>query len=159
MNRKILIVLIAGASIIAATAWLTYPGKPARIRDSSNYRYLHCPQCKREKMFSPSALDQKCLYCDKEQVPTEESIAKTGVGPSPFARMFLLIFAELLAIMAAFWLVTRRRGDDGSDEFLYFNCEKCRQRIRYRLQQIGQSAACRRCKHPFVYPEEDTDES
>jgi len=35
------------------------------------------------------------------------------------------------------------------------NCEKCRQKIRYREQQIGLAAMCRRCKHAFTYPEED----
>ena len=69
--------------------------------------------------------------------------------------MFLFVFAELVAIMAGVWFVGRPRPEDPEEDFLYINCGKCKQRIRFRRDQVGQRAMCRRCKHTFTYPEED----
>lgn len=157
MNRKLTSILLGGASIIAITAILTYPRQTRSVGDPSKFRYLHCPECKREKMFSVKGMDEKCLYCDKPLVGTSESIKQTGVD-SPHRLMVSLVIAELLAIMAAIWFVSRPRPQDPEDNFLYINCGKCKQKIRFRRNQVGQRAMCRRCKHTFIYPEEETDD-
>jgi hypothetical protein len=153
MNRRILSVLVGGVLSIALTVWLAYPSRPKSIRDISKAKYMHCPDCKREKMYAPSQLDQKCLYCDQPLVLTEESITKTGAPPNRFAPMMTLVFGELIVVMAGVWWAGRHRDRTEDEELLYINCEKCRQKIRYRLRQIGNKAMCPRCKRAFVYPE------
>ena len=82
MERKYLFILIPGFLLIVATAWFTYPpSKPKSIGDPSKYRYMHCPECNRESMYSPTAFEKPCLYCDKALVATEESIKQTGNAP------------------------------------------------------------------------------
>jgi len=72
--------------------------------------------------------------------------------------MYVLLFAESVAAMAAVLLVGYKRPRSEEEDYLYINCEKCRQKIRYRVQQVGLAAMCRRCGQTFVYPEEGPDE-
>jgi ribosomal protein S27E len=156
MDRKYLSVLLPGALLIAATAWLTYPpSKPKSIGDPSKFRYMHCPECSRESMYSPAGFEKQCPYCEKSLVGTEQSIKQTGNAPNPFSQMFMLVFVELIVVMACVWYVGRPRPHNPDDEFLYINCGKCKQRIRYRVEQVGLQAMCRRCKHAFRYPDEE----
>jgi ribosomal protein S27E len=158
MNRKIGFVLAAAVVVMAATAWAAYPSRKRATGDPSKYRYMHCPKCGREKMYTPAAAEQPCLYCEKPLVPTEESILQTGREPNnPYGKMFLALYAELLAVMAAVWYISKPRPEQADEDFLYLNCQKCRQKIRYREQQIGLAAMCRRCKHAFLYPPEGED--
>src|SRR5262249_27660233 len=66
--------------------------------------------------------------------------------------MFAVLYVELLVVMATIWWMSRKRAVAGEGTFLYMNCKKCKQKIRYHERQIGYSAMCRRCKHSFVYP-------
>jgi ribosomal protein S27E len=158
MNHKYAVVLGAFALIMAGTAWATYPSsKPKPASDPSRLRYLHCPQCLRERMYTPQDAEKPCLYCDKRLVATEESIKNTGSPGNPYTLMFVLLFAESVVAMAAVLLVGHNRHKS-EDDYLYINCEKCRQKIRYRVQQVGLAAMCRRCGQTFVYPEEGPDE-
>jgi hypothetical protein len=72
--------------------------------------------------------------------------------------MFALLFAESVVAMAAVLLVGHKHHKSEEDDYLYINCEKCRQKIRYRVQQVGLAAMCRRCGQTFVYPEEGPDD-
>jgi ribosomal protein S27E len=153
MNSKYIFVFALSAAMMAATAWATFPGKTRSLGDPSKLRYMHCPECERESMYSPAASEKPCQYCDKSLVPTEDSIKVTGAGGSPYTRMFLAIFVEVLGLMAIVWLMGRKRHEK-EEGFLYMNCDSCRQKIRYREGQIGQVAMCRRCKSPFLYPSE-----
>ena len=158
MNRKYAVVLGAFALIMAATAWATYPSsKPKPVADPSKLGYLHCPQCLRERMYTPPDADKPCPYCEKHLVATEESIKKTGEPRNPYGLMFVVMYVELLAAMAVIWFMSRKRPRSEEEDYLYINCEKCRQKIRYRMQQVGFSAMCRRCGQTFVYPEEGHD--
>jgi predicted amidophosphoribosyltransferase len=154
MKRPILYILGAGALVIGATVWLTYPSSTSSfISDPSKYQFMYCPHCDKEEKFDLDKFANGCKKCGSEFVPTEKSIAATGRPPSPYVRMFMLIFAELLVTMAAVWFIGRPRSRDPEEDYLYINCVKCKQRIRYRVEQVGQMAMCRRCKRPFRYPE------
>ncbi|HKB03630.1 MAG TPA: hypothetical protein VKD90_15510 [Gemmataceae bacterium] len=158
MNRRIFFVLAVGIVVIAATAWKTYPRTPKSYGDTSQYKFIHCPRCNREEPFTPGALDKECPYCSLDRVPTAESVKGKGGPPNPYGRMFALVFAELTGVMAAILVVTRKVFDRQDEDFLYFNCDHCRQKIRYREAQVGQPAMCRRCKRGFVYPPEGSDD-
>jgi hypothetical protein len=154
MKYKTLPVIVIGALLMGATAWMTYPNGPKRLSDTSKFRYMHCPECEREQSFSPNLFDKPCLYCDKRLVGTEDSIKRPGGAPNPYGRLFIFLYAELIALMAVVWFVSRKRSEVEEEDYLYMNCEKCRQKIRYREEQIGQIAICRRCKQCFHYPAE-----
>jgi uncharacterized paraquat-inducible protein A len=155
MKHKTLLVMVAGAVLMGTTAWLTYPTHPNRSSDSSKFRYMHCPECERQQTYSLEGADKTCLYCEKRLVGTEESIKRGGSAPNPYGRMFIFLYAELLLVIAAYWIVSRSRPGQDAENYLYMNCEKCRQRIRYHERKVGQVAICRRCKHCFNYPEEE----
>src|SRR5262249_6332751 len=98
MDRKYLTILLPGAILVAVTVWLTYPeSKTKSIGDPSKYRFMHCPECKRESIYSPSAFEKGCRDCDKSLIGTETSIKQNGTVASPFNRMFLYVFVELVA--------------------------------------------------------------
>jgi len=157
MKYKTLPVIVVGTLLLGTTAWMTYPVPPKRSSDTSKFRYMHCPQCEREQTYSPDVFDKPCLYCEKRLVGTEESIKRSGGAPNPYGRMFIFMYVELLILMGAFWIVSRKRSGNQEEDYLYMNCEKCRQKIRYPEDKIGRVALCRRCKHCFQYPEEGTD--
>ena len=49
MKYKTLPVIVIGALLMGATAWMTYPAGPKRSSDTSKFRYMHCPECEREQ--------------------------------------------------------------------------------------------------------------
>src|SRR5262245_62318000 len=155
MNRQIVITLVVGAAVVAVTVWLTYPKTTTLIGDPSKYKFMHCSRCGREVKFDVDHYDSGCQKCGGRLNPTQESIAVTGRPPNPYFKMAALVLVDLIVVMAAILWVTRRRLAEPDEDFLYMNCEKCRQKIRYREQQIGLAAMCRRCKPAFMYPEEE----
>lgn len=111
MKASLLSVLAAGALVIGATAWATYPRRTQQpAAGGTNYKYMHCPECDRESAYSAAALELGCLRCGKPLVPTAESVG-TGPKRSPYTRMFLAVYTEVLALMAAVWFVTRPRPE------------------------------------------------
>jgi hypothetical protein len=155
MQRKLVYVLAVGAILMGVTGWLTFPSRIRSVSETSKVRYVYCPDCEREQTYTPTSFDNPCLYCEKRLVGTEESIKLRGGAPNPYGRMFVFLYVELLILMAAFWFVSRKRPGQNEEDYLYMNCEKCRQKIRYLDNKIGQVAICRRCKHCFHYPEEE----
>ena len=154
MNRKLLSLLAAGLLILAGTAYLAYPSKPKSLVDTSKAKYMHCPKCMKEKMYTPAGIDIPCPYCEKPLVATTESVTKSGSTPSsPYSQLYMLLLVESVLLLAALWYVTRKKSADGEEEFFYFNCPKCSQKIRYHQHQVGIQAQCRRCRKAFVYPE------
>lgn len=153
MNRQIIFTVAAGALLIAITGWVAYPAAPKKAaEDPSKHRFMHCPECKRETIYSIAGPNQVCPRCDKKYVATAQSIKSATPAHNRFKPMVALILVELYAVAGAILVITRRRSQ-AEDEFYYFNCGKCRQRIRYREKQIGLGAMCRRCRQPFRYPE------
>ena len=158
MNRKILYVLVSGAVAIAVTIWVMYPSSSSFLSNPSKYKFLYCSKCEKDEKFDAEKYAKGCAKCGTELAPTEESIAVAGKPSSPFTKLFLWVMAELIAVMGAILLLTRRRHSDGEEEFFYFNCPKCKQKIRYREHQVGVQAQCRRCRKAFVYPEGSLEE-
>jgi uncharacterized paraquat-inducible protein A len=157
MSWKYIWLLGGGVAVIAATVWTTRPAPPKSVGDPSRFRFLYCPECGREKAYTPVEKDHQCLYCDKPMIGAAESI-KQARGTSPYARTAMLVFTELVGLMAVAWYLARPRPTDPDEEFIYYFCEGCGQKIRYRETQIGHMALCPRCKRPFVFPELDPDE-
>ncbi|HEX3146929.1 MAG TPA: hypothetical protein VHR66_02540 [Gemmataceae bacterium] len=154
MKLRLLLVLSLGAAIMAATVWLTYPGVTKSSLDPAKRRYMHCPECGRERMYHPDLFDQPCPYCEKRLVATEESVkAKSGGPASPFGLMYSVLGVELVALMAAILLTVKLRPPSPSEEEYYFNCGHCGQKIRYRFAQIGAAALCPRCKRGITFPD------
>ena len=158
MSRKILLVLVAGAVASAITIWFTLPSSSTFISDPSKYHFMYCPHCGKEQKFDVDKYVKGCPKCGSDFVPTEESIAVSGRPLSRYSKTFLWLMVELVAVMAGILFVTRRRAGMSDEPYVYTNCEQCRQRIRYRERQIGNSAMCPRCRKPFVYPEVDGEE-
>jgi ribosomal protein S27E len=159
MNRKTLSVLAVGLLIMAATGYLAYPSQPKSLADLSKAKFMHCPKCMREKMYTPAGIDIPCAYCEKPLIATTESVTKTGNKPaSPYSQLTMLLLVEVVLLMGAIWYVTRKKTADVEEEYFYFNCPKCKQKIRYRQHQIGVTAQCRRCRKAFVYPEGSQEE-
>jgi DNA-directed RNA polymerase subunit RPC12/RpoP len=156
MNPRLLLVIGLGAAVLATTAWLRYPGVPKSLVDPTKRRFMHCPECGRERMYHPDFFDQPCPYCEKRLVATEESIKSKNGGPtSRFGLMASLLGAEVVGLMAAILFVVKMRPRTPEDEEYYFNCARCGQKIRFRLAQVGLAAICPRCKRAIVFPEVD----
>lgn len=156
MSRQICYVLVAGAVAVGVTVWITYPRANKFIGDPSQYKFMHCPKCRKETVFDLDKFVEGCARCGREMVATKNSGAVDGSQPSPVFRTFSLVMLELIVVMAAILFVTRRRGAKYEEhEFYYMRCPNCRQKIRYRERQVGQPALCPRCRKPFVFPAVD----
>ncbi|HKB02213.1 MAG TPA: hypothetical protein VKD90_08340 [Gemmataceae bacterium] len=117
---------------------------------------MHCSRCGREFKFDLDQFAKGCSKCnDSDLIPTDQSIAVIGREPSPFFRTFAWLMVELVGVMAAILFVTRKRNVSEDADYVYMRCEKCRQKIRYRERQVGNTAHCPRCKRQFAYPEVD----
>jgi len=159
MNRKLLSVLAVGVLIMSVSTYLAYPSKPKSLVDSSKAKYMHCPKCLKEKMYTPAGIDIPCPYCEKPLIATAESVTRSGSSASsPYSQLYMLLLVEVVLLLAAIWYITRKKSEDGDEEFFYFNCPKCKQKIRYREHQVGVQAQCRRCRKAFVYPEGSLEE-
>lgn len=157
MKHKTLSAMVAGALLMGATAWATFPSASKQSGDASKFHFMHCPECEREQTYTQAAFEAPCLYCEKRLVGTEMSIKPPGNTPNRYGRMFIFLYVEVLVIMAVVWFVSRDRDRPKEEDYLYMNCENCRQKIRYTEKKIGHVAICRRCKHCFHYPEEAID--
>src|SRR5262245_3679747 len=74
MNRLAIAIVVVGTLTIGITIWQTLPKKRSTaVVDPSKYRYMHCPDCQREQIYSPTASDM-CLRCSKRMIPTAESV-------------------------------------------------------------------------------------
>lgn len=153
MSRKYVVALAVGAVTIVLTALLNSPGRPRRATDPSKYRYMHCPACYREKPYTPAGLDQPCQYCEKQLVPTEQTVDGAGGRSERYGKMAALIGLEVVALMAVIVFLARPRPVDSDGDYLYIACDMCTQKIRYLERQIGHTAMCPRCKTTFVFPE------
>lgn len=155
MGKKFLVPIAGGAALIAATVWFTLPGPPRSAGDPSRARYLYCPNCEREKPYSPLEKDQQCLYCDRPMIGSEVSV-KQARGSNPYGLTLMLVFTEVVGLMFVAWLLAQRSADP-AEEYIYISCEFCGQKIRYREHQVGNTALCPRCRKPFVFPECEDD--
>jgi hypothetical protein len=154
MNRVHLLVLTVGVSVIVGTAWLTFPRQARSKRDPSKFRFMHCPQCMRESMYSPSGYEKPCMHCDKPLVATVESVSITGASRNPYGRMFALILVEANVVLGILVYLLYHPPPPPETVQYYTNCpnRKCKRRMRYPANRAGAEAQCPLCKTRFVNP-------
>src|SRR5690348_9021488 len=135
MLRKLLLTALAGTLVMALSAWLMSSEARPTLKPDAKYRFMHCRNCGKEKLYDPDKLNE-CFRCGEghPMFPTEESIAKTGLPPSPYGRMIAPLILEFNILLALLWYLSRpaRRGGSEEDtEYLYTRCVKCRRKLRY----------------------------
>jgi hypothetical protein len=164
MNRKRLILLLAGAIVVAFTVFLLYPRPPQP--GSEKFRFMHCPKCGTEYPYNPELAGKPCSRCapfGPDLVPTTESVATTGgVAVSPWNKMFVVLLVEAVVLMGAFLYVehlVRKEKTQTQEEYLYIRCLHCRRKLRFAATKAGLKGQCPRCKGNLVYdngvPDED----
>lgn len=153
MNRILLLVLAIGGLIIGGTIWRTFPRTPKSIGDPAKFRYMHCPECHRESMYSPDGIEKPCMYCDKPLVATVESIKVTGTH-SPLRRMLAYVLVESVALMGAVVYLLYNPPPPPDMEFYYTRCPnlKCNRKMRYAANRAGAEVQCPLCKTKFLNP-------
>jgi hypothetical protein len=162
MDRKLIIVLVSGAVVMAFTLFLLYPRSPQP--GSQKYKFMHCPKCGLEVPYNPDLAGKPCSRCGPfgpEMVPTTEPVALTGGSPSPFNLMFLAILFELNVLIIALLYVQHRVRKEKAkveEEYLYFRCVHCRRKLRYASSKAGQKGQCPRCKHNLIFDHGTPDE-
>ena len=160
MDRKLIAILVGGALVMAVTVWVTSPGPlpPLKLEDRS---FMHCPKCSREMPYRPEKADKGCLQCGYEGslTPTKQSLAKSGPPPNRFTAMWASLLLEanmLLAAVLGYTVWSRRKLSE--EEFLYTECGRCSQKLRYRAEKVGAAGQCPRCKRSLVFPTPDLDD-
>ncbi len=154
MNRLLIAILAAGGLVIAVTIWLTFPRSKAELVDPSKYQFMHCPECKRETRYSPNAKDMHCLRCDKEMVPTTESIKAQAGRPNPIRRMAALLLTEAVVIMAAVVYLLYNPPPPREEDQYYVYCpnRRCGRKMAYPASRAGAKVACPLCRTAFTNP-------
>lgn len=153
MNRILVVVLAVGGLIIAATIWRTYPRAPKSAGDPSQFRFMHCPEFKRESTYSAVGFEKPCMYCDKPLVGTVESIKVTGTS-NPWKRMLAYVLAESVGLMGAVVYILYNPPPSPEMEFYYTRCPnlKCNRKMRYSANRAGAEVQCPICKTKFLNP-------
>jgi ribosomal protein S27E len=148
VRAQIIWILILGLVAMGGIIWATYPRRLAE--EVGPYKYVHCPNCRRESMYSNLEQFSMCKVCGEKLIPTVKSIQETGRAHNPYTKMFLCIYAELVVIMGLVCFVTRPRDKISDETFFHLRCERCKQKIRFTESQVGGKAKCPRCKLPVV---------
>lgn len=156
MDRTLIAILAVGAIIIIATPFVVGPESTKEI-PLADRQFLHCPQCHKEFKYTPKMEEEGCPRCgqDTKMVATKESIKDKGppagwlltVLPAWLVEATLLLGATLVYIY-----FVQKKQKEAEEEFLYFVCDHCHQRLRYSPAKIGRAGLCPRCRHGFVFP-------
>jgi predicted amidophosphoribosyltransferase len=148
IRAQIIWILSLGLVVMGGIVWITYPRRlPEEV---GPFQFAHCPTCKRESIYSNLEQYTICKVCGERLVPTVKSIRETGRAHNPYTKMFLCIYAELVAIMGLVVFVTRPRDKIVDENYFHLRCERCKQKIRFTDTQVGGKAKCPRCKLPVV---------
>src|SRR5262249_24515559 len=147
-------VVAGGVVAIAATVWFLHPPRAPRPTevDEKEYKYLHCSKCDREWALTRARASEPCPFCAVELVPTIDSVKKSGKPPNRFNKMFMVVYAELVVVMAVVLFLTRRRAQEEDTDYLYMRCGQCEQKLRYREEQAGRFGKCPRCRKLLIFP-------
>lgn len=160
MNRLLVAVLAAGGVVMAVTVWHTLPRtKSAAAIDPSKYKYMHCPECMRESLYSSSAADTPCLRCDKKMVPTVESIKAQAGRANPWRRMAALLLTEAVFILGVIVYILYNPSPPPEEEEYYVYCpnKRCGRKMAYPARRAGAKVRCPLCKTAFTNPSVPTD--
>jgi hypothetical protein len=153
MDRKLLVILGVGAAVIAATMWWYYPRLPRVAPHEA--RYLYCPTCMREVQYKESLAESDCLRCGAGHplVPAKESL-KAGPPPGVWSVLLAPLLVELCVMFAVVlaYVSYFKRVRAKEEEYLYTECGKCQQRLRYAESKVGRAGICPRCRRGLVFP-------
>ncbi|MBY0232007.1 MAG: hypothetical protein K2W96_22210 [Gemmataceae bacterium] len=164
MDRKLIAILVVGGLVIGITPWLAWPTAhppPA----PADRRYLHCPKCLAETVYSEKAEEQGCKRCGPDGPPlvaTKESLKQTGIAPGPWASLlpWLLVESVLLlaAVLAYVTWFKQSAATINEEDYLYTHCAKCTQKLRYHKDKVGRAGVCPRCRRGLVFPPPEPDD-
>jgi hypothetical protein len=141
-------------AVVCLTVFLMWPARGSRVVPK-DYHYMYCPSCERDWAYKAEQYQKGCERCGGPLEGARESIKAVGARPSPHGKMFAVVLLELVVGMGAVVILAGSRPGEQEVEYLYTWCAKCRQKIRYRVEQVGHQAACRRCKKRFTFPQKD----
>ena len=161
MDRKLIAILVSGLVVMALTPWLAWPSA-AKSLPLEERRFLHCPNCEKEGLYSQRAEDEGCKRCGPgfPLVATKEPLKTTGPPPNPYAHLLPLFLIEMTLLLAAILGYLYFGKSAKSDEdYLYTNCEKCQQKLRYSAERVGRAGVCPRCRRGLVFPAPSADET
>ncbi len=162
MDRTLIAILGAGVVVVALTPWLAWPAPPKSVPPEDR-RFLHCPNCLKESIYSPKAEEDGCKRCGPEfsLVATKLSLKETGPAADAWATLvpvLLVEFTLLLGAVLGYVYFARQAKKEQDENYLYTDCRKCHQRLRYSPEKIGKAGLCPRCRYGFVFPQPTPDE-
>lgn len=161
MDKKLIAILSAGAAVMALTTWLTYNRRPPPPPPDQR-RYLHCPTCLREQPYTVKAEEEGCKRCgpDSPLVATRNPLKETGPSAGAWAKVVPALLVELnLLLVVTLAYAYRARKRAAEEEFLYTQCDRCHQRLRYSPQQAGRAGKCPRCRRGLLFPRPEPGEA
>jgi hypothetical protein len=148
--------LVLGGTVAGLAPKAPKPG------DTSKFKYLHCDNetCRLELPYNKDMDGKRCPKCQTAMgkegflVPSERSF-REGPGISPWTRVYVALFIETVAMLAAMTYMMYRPVQDPATTFFMIACPYCNQRLRYRAISHGGQGACSRCKRILRFPEEE----
>ena len=161
MFQKMLAVSLLFMAIIGYTIYREYPTRPPTV--DKERLFMHCYKCMKETKYDEEKFNKPCRFCGEPetQVGTKESILKAITNEdNPWSRMIVAVIIEvnlwLGSLLGVYFL--SGQGEKKAEDFYYFGCPKCGQRLRYRHEKMGETGQCPRCKKTLIFPEIDPEE-
>ncbi len=157
------LVLLFWLVVLGATVAKLAP-KAATKADAANYKYMHCSNdaCRFEMPYNADMIGKRCDRCRGKDVKVEgyfegsKDSVKSGKGAmSPWARVYVIMFVETVAMLALVTYLMYRTVPDPATQFFVITCPYCNQRLRYRAVSHGGQGACSKCKRILRFPEEE----
>jgi hypothetical protein len=155
MDRTLIAILAIAAAVMGLTVWLAQPPQLPPVPESDR-RYMHCPNCPKEMRYDVAKAKKGCPLCgyEGELIATKKPLAESDPPPNKWWYLIapLLVEANLLLGALLLYATLRRRRPTKEEEFLYMECVRCHQKLRYRLARVGEVGQCPRCKRRQVFP-------
>jgi hypothetical protein len=128
--------------------------KTAAVADAN-----HCPVCGKELPPAYQGTGE-CPYCaankaaGKATVQTSKGVSRNLVVPGILGGLFAILLGTHVAL-----LIRNRKIAAAPEELYYFQCPKCKRKMRFREKQAGRLGACPLCRRPIVFPRLDKPEN
>src|SRR3954447_10620474 len=108
MRANVLWIVVAGAGLMAGTAWLSYP-RPPKHEPGKAYRFMSCRECGWEWHYNADLFEKGCRRCrdGPALVATMTSVKVAGGPPSPLPRLIAPLLIEVNVLLAVVWYLTR----------------------------------------------------
>lgn len=151
-NKGLVIGGVFAVLMLAATLYFTLGGSAKKGEEP---RFLHCPNCLNEMMYSAKMSGQPCLACGEKGAylkPTVQSInapSRTG----SLVAMFFIVF--VLGEVVVYLYFLRRQAITSQTAViprLKCRCPKCKRKIGYPANKVGIEAICPGCRKTLTLP-------